>query len=52
MFTTMVIVMANKMVVVMIFVSMATFVRLTIRPALLRRFSGRYCAPVGRELAA
>jgi len=42
------------MMVVMIVVSMATFVRVTVPrpPALLHRLWGQYRAPVGREHAA
>ena len=54
MVTTMVTARANVMIVVMIVVRMATFVRLTVArpPALLHRLWGQYRAPVGREHAA
>jgi hypothetical protein len=54
MVTTMVIARANVMVVVMIVVRMATFVRLTVArpPALLHRLLGPYRTRVGREHAA
>ncbi len=53
MLTTMVIATANVTMVVMIVVSMATFVRVTVPrpPALLYRLGGLYRAPVGREHA-
>ncbi len=54
MLTAMVIATANVMMVVVIVVSMARFVRVTVpRPlALLHRLLGLYRAPVGREHAA
>jgi hypothetical protein len=54
MVTAMVIARANVMIVVMIVVSMATFVRVTVArpPALLHRLLGPYRARVGREHAA
>ena len=53
MVATMVIAMANVMIVAMIVVRMATFVRVTVPrpPALLYRLGGLYRAPVGREHA-
>ena len=54
MVATMVIARANVMIVAMIVVRMATFVRVTVArpPALLHRLLGPYRARVGREHAA